>query len=54
MEQTGWITSAWATTDSNRRARFYTLTAAGAQQLREEEAIWDRLTTGVREVLGYA
>jgi len=51
MEVAGWIESTWATTESNRRARFYTLTVAGHRQLREEEINWERLTAGVRQIL---
>ena len=51
MEKAGWIEPTWATTESNRRACFYTLTSAGHQQLREEEATWERLITGVGQIL---
>src|SRR5215212_8746118 len=52
MEQRGWITSTWAVTENNRRARFYRLTRAGRQQLDAETASWVRLTTAVQGVLG--
>ena len=51
MEQEGWIASAWGLTDTNRKARFYSLTATGRQQLEEEEQSWTRLITGVASVL---
>ena len=54
MEQEGWLRAAWGTTEKNRQARFYTLTAAGKKQLEIEEASWARLTEGVRRVLRYA
>ncbi len=54
MEQEGWIKSEWAVTESNRRARFYSLTAAGQKQLTEEEQNWKRLTNGVSRVLQFA
>jgi PadR family transcriptional regulator PadR len=54
MEQDGWIRSEWARTDSNRRARVYSLTAAGLRQLAEEEQSWRVLTGGVNRVLGFA
>ena len=54
MVQDGWIRSEWARTDSNRRARVYSLTAAGSQQLAEEEESWQRLTAGVSRVLSFA
>lgn len=54
MEQEGWIRSEWALTDSNRRARFYSLTATGRKQLAQEEEAWKRLTQGVGHVLKFA
>jgi PadR family transcriptional regulator PadR len=54
MEQDAWIKGKWGTTDKNRQARFYTLTAAGRRQLAEEEASWLKLTEGVARVLGVA
>lgn len=54
MEQEGWLKAAWGTTEKNRQARFYTLTAAGRKQLVHEEESWARLTEGVRRVLRYA
>jgi transcriptional regulator len=54
MEQDGWVRSAWGTTDKNRQARFYSLTADGKRQLAREEESWARLTEGVRRVLRYA
>jgi transcriptional regulator len=54
MEQEGWISSQWGLTDTNRRARFYSLTARGQQQLAQEEQSWQRLTSGVAQVLSFA
>ena len=54
MEQKGWISAEWGTTEANRRARFYTLTPAGRKQLGEEEAGWEKLTLGVGEILRFA
>lgn len=51
MEQDGWISSHWAQTESNRRARFYTITKAGQQQLEQELESWHRITRGVSLVL---
>ena len=53
MEQEGWLTSRWGTTDKNREARFYSLTATGRAQLASEEVSWARLTDGVNRVLRY-
>src|SRR5215218_2987111 len=54
MEQDGWLRSEWGTTEKNRQARFYSLTAEGERQLAIEQESWARLTTGVSRVLGYA
>ena len=54
MEQDGWLKSEWGTTEKNRQARFYSLTAEGERQLAVERESWDRLTMGVSRVLGYA
>lgn len=54
MEQDGWVKAEWGTTDKNRQARFYSLTAAGRKQLADEQESWARLTLGVGRVLRYA
>ena len=54
MAQDGWIRGKWGTTDKNRQARFYTITAAGRKQLADEQESWARLTEGVSRVLRYA
>jgi PadR family transcriptional regulator, regulatory protein PadR len=54
MEQDGWISAEWGTSDNNRRARYYNLTAAGRKQLAEEEKNWARLTEAVASVLQFA
>lgn len=54
MEQEGWVKAEWGTTEKNRQARFYALTAAGRRQLEQEQASWARLTEGVRRVLRHA
>ena len=51
MEQAGWITAEWGTTERNREARFYSLTDAGREALASEEASWARVTLGVQRVL---
>ncbi len=53
MEQDGWVRAEWGTTEKNRQARFYSLTAEGKRQLAREEESWARLTEGVQKVLGY-
>jgi transcriptional regulator len=54
MEMEGLVKAEWGTTEKNREARFYTLTARGRKQLEEEEANWNRLTEGVAKVLKLA
>ncbi|MBI2511909.1 MAG: PadR family transcriptional regulator [Opitutae bacterium] len=51
LEEQGWISSEWGTSDNNRRARFYSITAAGRKQLKEEVANWQRVTALVDAVL---
>ena len=47
----GWVVADWRSTDNNRRARYYRLTAAGQRQLDAEIAWWRRSTDGVERVL---
>ena len=54
IEQAGWITSEWGTSENNRRAKFYRITTAGRKQLAREEEDWDRLTRAVSKVLRFA
>ena len=51
MEQEGWISSEWGLTDTNRKARFYSLTVSGRHQLEQEEQSWARRITSVASVL---
>lgn len=53
LEQEGLIQAEWGMTESNRKARFYSLTRAGRKQLREEEEGWARLTEAVSSVLRF-
>ena len=54
MDEAGWIRSAWAPSDNNRRARYYRITAAGRRQLPEEEAEWLRAADAITRVLRLA
>jgi transcriptional regulator len=54
LEQRGWISSTWGTSDNNRRARFYALTRAGRKQLEREEADWRRMAEIMARLLGAA
>jgi transcriptional regulator len=51
LEEKGWISAAWGTTENNRRARFYSLTARGRQQLSAESARWAQLVAAVGRVM---
>jgi PadR family transcriptional regulator len=51
LEHQGWITSEWGSSDNNRRAKFYKLTAKGRRQLAEETELWERLSAAVDLVL---
>jgi PadR family transcriptional regulator PadR len=54
MEQDGWISAEWGTTENSRRARYYRLTSTGRKQLAEEEKNWERLIQAVAKVLQFA
>jgi PadR family transcriptional regulator PadR len=54
MEQSGWIGSERALTETNRNAKYYKLTAAGRKQLQEAEKNFEHLVKGVRAILRYA
>jgi PadR family transcriptional regulator PadR len=47
----GLLEANWGTSDNNRRAKFYELTAAGRKRLREETAGWNRLATAIQTAL---
>lgn len=54
LERQGLITSAWRTTENNRRARYYTLTAAGRKHLSQEIKDWERMSRAINLVLAAA
>ena len=51
LEQRGLVRASWGVTDTNRNARFYTITAAGRRQLAAERAEWDRITSIMHALL---
>ena len=51
LEERGWISSEWGTSDDNRRARFYALTPRGRQHLRDDASTWMRFASAVTLVL---
>ena len=54
MTQSGWLKSEWGVSENGRRARFYSITAAGRRQLAEEEKNWAALTAAVSQALRLA
>ena len=52
LEERGWIKGVWGTSENNRRARFYSLTAAGRKQFVSETGKWKRLVESIARVLG--
>src|SRR6185503_12622054 len=52
LEEKGLITSEWGTSENNRRARFYKLTASGKKHLVAERGRWERLVESIAMVLG--
>jgi PadR family transcriptional regulator PadR len=53
MEQEGWVASEWSTSENNRRARFYRLTALGRKQLKVEQQDWEMVSNAVASVLKF-
>jgi transcriptional regulator len=51
LEQEGWITAEWKTSDLGRRAKFYTLTRSGRKHLERECANWQRLSSAISAVI---
>jgi transcriptional regulator len=54
MEGRGWLSAEWGVSDTNRRARYYKLTAAGRQRLRTESETWMKYTKSVTGILSLA
>jgi PadR family transcriptional regulator, regulatory protein PadR len=51
LQQRGWISAAWGTSDNNRKAKFYEITKLGRRQLAEDAAHWQRLAGVMGRVL---
>jgi PadR family transcriptional regulator PadR len=51
LEERGWISAKWGVSSNNRKARFYSLTAAGRKQLEKETTKWNRLTAAMARIL---
>jgi transcriptional regulator len=54
LEDRGWIVAKWGISPEGRRAKFYTMTAAGRKQLGDEAEAWRLFSTAVNDVLGSA
>jgi transcriptional regulator len=54
MEEAKWVKSSWGLSGNNRRARYYSITAAGRRRLAEEENHWASLTAAVANILRLA
>lgn len=52
LQQKGWVETEWVTSDNNRRAKFYSLTASGKRQLKLEVENWERTSALVARFLG--
>jgi transcriptional regulator len=51
LERKKWISAEWGASENNRRAKYYSLTKAGREQLEKELADWDRLSSAVALIL---
>jgi len=51
LEQQGWISSEWGSSENNRQAKYYKLTRAGRKQLAEETENWERLSAAINQIL---
>ena len=51
LEQGGWVTAEWKPSENNRRAKIYSLTRVGRQELKKEAANWERLSVAITQVV---
>ena len=54
LEEQGWISSEWGTSENNRKAKFYKLTPAGRKQLNLEVSEFEKVTTAIRKAIAPA
>src|SRR5450631_4233506 len=54
LQQRGWIDAEWGTSENNRKAKFYSITRTGRQQLEKDAAYWQRLSDVMGRVLAMA
>jgi PadR family transcriptional regulator, regulatory protein PadR len=51
LEQRGWITAQWRSSENNRRAKFYSVTRLGRKQLEKETANWNRIAAAISAIV---
>jgi len=54
LQQRGWISAGWGTSENNRKAKYYTITRTGRKQLTAETENWERVSGVIGRVLGLA
>jgi PadR family transcriptional regulator PadR len=51
LQQRGWIAAEWGVSDTNRKAKFYSITKSGKRQMKEDRTQWERLASAMGRVL---
>jgi len=51
LQQRGWIAAEWGVSDTNRKAKFYSITKSGRRQMKEDRSQWERLASAMGRVL---
>jgi PadR family transcriptional regulator PadR len=51
LQQRGWIGAEWGVSDTNRKAKFYSITKSGKRQMKEDRSQWERLSSAMGRVL---
>ena len=51
LQQRGWIAARWGVSDSNRKAKFYSITKAGKQRIKKDRSQWERVAAVMARVL---
>jgi PadR family transcriptional regulator len=51
LEEAGWLSSTWGSSENNRRAKYYRLTKAGRRQLEQEQQDWNRISVAITRAL---
>jgi transcriptional regulator len=54
LERRGWVASEWGASETNRRAKYYRLTAKGRRQLEEEILAWEKMSQAINRVMKYS